>query len=158
MKKIYPKDTNPRKIGTKGRQLAFSSLNANLWEYHEITGSDFGIDGEVEFSHDGEFRNERFYCQIKGTEKLTILKDKKTISFNEFPVKTLNYALNSRIPFFLFLSDVTNEMVYFVLLNDELITNAEYNEQKTITIHLPLENCIQTNEQKLVDELLSFYK
>lgn len=154
----YPKDSEARKIGTRGRQLVISSFDADRWDYHEKTGGDYGVDAEFEFSNNNEFRNEKFECQIKATTNINFIKNKSIISFNNFPVKTLNYALNSRLPFFFLLADITNSAVYFLLIDDECVFNAKYGSQQTTTLHIPVSNRLETNESKLIKQMLSFYK
>lgn len=158
MSKTYPQDSSARKIGTKGRQLVFSSFNANRWDFHEKTGGDYGVDAELEYSNNGEFRNEKFECQIKATTKAKFIDDGKSLSFSNFPVKTLNYALNSRIPFFLLIADVTKSLVYFLLITDKFVPSNGYDDQLTVTVHIPASNCVQTNEGQLIKEMMSFYE
>ena len=159
MNVIYPKDSETRKVGSKGRQIVHSAFDAERWEYRELTGVDVGTDAEIEYSHDGEFRNEKFICQIKTTKNINTLKSGLHIAFGSFPVKTYRYALNLMVPFYFLLVDVLNEKVYFLRISKDLLPRCCISENhRTLTLHIPIVNCVQTNEEKLISELLDFYR
>lgn len=145
----YPQDSETRKIASIGRQIVHATFDANNWEYHEKTGGDYGVDAELEYSHNNEFRNEKFECQIKATRKLK-RNTKGNIVFNQFPVKTLNYALSSALVFIFLLVDVTTKSVYYLKLDHSVIPQKEYNKQKTITLYIPQNNKLPDQEQKII--------
>ena len=149
----YPKDSPSRKIASAGRAIVHSSFDSNKWDYKEVTGNDFGIDAIIEYSNNDEFRNEKFECQIKATNNISIIRKGNIIAFNKFPVITLNYALNSRLPFFFLLVDVNKKYVYFVQLNEYVAFKENYNTQSFITIHIPLENRLDKNEQAIISAI-----
>ena len=157
MNNIYPKDSEARRIGSRGRQIVHSIFNVERWEYHEITGNDYGVDACIEYCNNGEFRNEKFDCQIKATGKIKILKN-NNISFNSFPVITYNYAKNGRTPFVFLLVDIEMFKVYYFFINNFDVKKENYNSQKTITINIPQNNCINDNEKEFIAKLLQFYE
>lgn len=149
----FPKDTEARKIASKGRQIVHNIFNVDRWEYREKTGNDVGVDAELEFSNQGEFRNEKFECQIKATENIVVRADGDVV-FNKFPVKTMNYALNSRLVFIFLLVDVTNNVVYFLKLDNQVSLKADYNDQKTITLYVPQDNILPDKEKEIISYIV----
>lgn len=151
MNNNYPKDCSARKIASRGTQIVHYVFDANRWIYREKTGNDYGIDAELEYSNNDLFKNEKFECQIKATQQVNYLKDEKIITY-PFPVKTLNYAINSLIPFFFLLVDVKNEEVYFIQLKKEMLDGKDANQQ-TINLHIPICNNIREEENLIIDAI-----
>lgn len=151
MDEIYPKDNTARQIGSRGTQIVHYSFKADKWVYHELTGNDYGVDAVLEYSNNGLFKNEKFECQIKATKNLAVLKNKKTISFS-LEVKTLNYAVNSTIPFFLLVVDVNTEMIYFIKLEKKMKEKIGKN-QKKVNVHIPMSNNLRDNESIIINAI-----
>ena len=114
---IYPKDSNSRIVATEARKLFPNHLNSKYWEHHEQTGSDHGTDMVIEFIEHNEFNNNKIECQIKGTEHIELYSKRNYISY-PLDVKTINYGLNCNNAFVLILVDTSNDVVYFVVLQD----------------------------------------
>lgn len=152
----YPKDCQARKIGSKARQLLHFKVDTEHFEYRESTGVDEGCDCIIEYVENNHFKNNLIFGQIKGTTSITILKDSKTISF-PLELKTIYYALNCNNAFLLFLADVTNQIVFYLPLQDyfSTIDLTQLREtQKTLNVHIPIEN----NFEKKQDILRSLSK
>lgn len=141
----YPQDCEPRKIGSKARQIVISSFNMEHWEFHEKTGNDYGIDIELELSEDNEWKNNRIEGQIKGTTSLKVSSNKQYISFS-LNCYTIKYALNSPYSFVLFLVDVLNSVVYYLPIQEYFIVNNDLTDkldsQSTINVHVPTTNIV----------------
>ena len=158
----YPKDSPQRRIGSRARGIvhyAFSKIGQ--WEFHEATGNDFGIDCYIELSEDGEFCNKKFEGQIKGTTNPKRLKQEKAFSFS-MDAKTIIYGLSSHTAFVLLYVDVNQEVVYYLPIQDYFISRPEMfkkldTDQKTINIHIPLDNVVLENDFDLVQIAKSTY-
>lgn len=149
-----PKDIPARKIGTRARSIVPYKLNSDIWDWHEITGTDHGTDMILEFIENDKYVNKNIDCQIKGTKSLPILKS-GVISF-KIEIKTLNYALSSSRPFVLLVVDILKEDVYYLLMQDYFISNKEFFEklnqkQDYLNVHIPMTNRLNKNSIELVE-------
>ncbi|MBP3255309.1 MAG: DUF4365 domain-containing protein [Clostridia bacterium] len=125
---IFPRDCSARAIGSKARAIFPNKLNLNHWEFHDLTGTDHGTDMIIEYIEDEEFKNNKIECQIKGTMNLKKMIKKDHISFS-LDVKTINYALNCKYAFILFVVDVNCEDVYYIAIQDYFIANPDCFEK-----------------------------
>ena len=155
-----PKDCSARAISTRARSLVVYKLNAEKWEWHEQTGTDHGTDMVIELVENEDFVNKKIEAQIKGRTTITVLKNGE-ISF-DLDVKTVNYALGSSNAFVLFLVDVTDEIVYYLPIQDYFIANkdkfkAAENNRTTVNVHISADNIVTNNTEKLVDIAKSVY-
>lgn len=155
-----PKDCPSRVIGAKARAIVHYAIPAENWEFHEMTGSDHGIDCSIELVEDNEFMNKRIEGQIKGTRNIHFLKD-GSISF-AMDVKTINYGLESPTAFVLFLVDVDEEIVYYLPIQDYFVSDKSRfeqlaNNQKTINLRVPTDNIIGSNDFELQQIAKSVY-
>ena len=156
-----PKDCSPRVIGTKARQLVHSSFNAERWEYHEITGTDHGLDCIIELVENEQWGNKKIEGQIKGTRKLQKLKNKNVFSF-PLDVKTINYGLGSSVAFVIFLVDVDEERVYYLPLQDYFISDLSLfdrseSDQDKMNLHIPCDNIVSDDDFELQQIAKSIY-
>lgn len=159
--KKYPKDCNPRKIGTKARAIFPNKLNIDNWEFHEMTGTDHGTDMIIEYIENEKFTNRKIECQIKGTATLENLKKLNYYSFS-LDTKTINYALNSSIAFLLIVIDIQTENTYCIPIQDYFIANSYLyskleNSQKSIAIRFDEDNLIDKYEDELKNLAKSTY-
>ncbi|MBZ9686813.1 DUF4365 domain-containing protein [Clostridium estertheticum] len=137
---------------------------------------DYGIDLDIEL-FDYEEKScislgEHLFVQLKGTEHIKCVtasikehpdfvekgdiqhvNKRKVISFSiETALLSLVERMGSAVPVLLIVVDVGNSKGYFVCLNDYIekviIQNGiNYNNQKELTIHIPLEN--ELNEESI---------
>lgn len=155
-----PKDASSRVVSTRAKNLVVYNLNAEFWEWHELTGTDHGTDIIIELVENEEYSNKKIEGQIKGRSSLKILKD-GSISF-DMDVKTINYALGSVVAFVLFLVDITEEIVYYLPIQDYFIANphlfesAEHN-CSTVNLHIPPDNIVCNNDNDLREIAKSAY-
>lgn len=148
-----PKDCSSRVIGSTARQLVHASINTVNWEFHEITGTDHGIDCVLELIDDEQWTNCKIEGQIKGT------RNPVRIACGDFSfdmsVKTINYGLSSNNAFVLFYVDVDNDKVYYLSLQDYFIENKNLfdrleKNKTTLTLHIPKENIVNKNTIELI--------
>ena len=145
----FPKDCNARVINTEARKIFPNSLNSMYWEHHEQTGTDNGTDMVIEYVENEEYRNYKIECQLKGTMHIDKYKRKNYISF-PLDIKTINYGLNCKNAFVIFLVDVSSPKVYYVALQDYFIANKTFfynvgNNKETFSIRFN-ENDVLTKE------------
>lgn len=155
-----PKDNSARAVSTRAKTLVVYNLNAEFWEWHEMTGTDHGTDIIIELVENGEYSNKKIEGQIKGRSSLKILKD-GNISF-DLDVKTINYALSSSTAFVLFLVDTTEEMVYYLPIQDYFIANSQLfesaeNNDSTVTLHISPDSIVCNNDSDLREIAKSVY-
>ncbi len=154
---LFPRDDEPRRIGTKAEAIFHYKIDPAYWVYRTQSNIDRGTDIVLELVEDGEFRNHRILCQIKGTKNPQRLKDETTLTF-PLDVRTINYALSGHEPFLLVVCDVSEEVkeAYYLPIQEYFINNQELftkttSGQKTINLHIPIENSIFQNDQPLRD-------
>ena len=157
MQKRLPKDVPARVVATRARSLVAYKLDAQMWEWHEQTGTDHGTDMMIELVEGEVYTNRKIEIQIKGRTTLTHLST-GDISI-EIDVKTVNYALSSANAFVVFLVDVTKEDVYYLSIQEYFIHNPEKlkaasNNKASINLRIPAGNIINGN----VEELCSIAK
>ena len=145
---MYPKDTEQRKNGTKALSILCYQLDSNHWDFKQETGNDVGRDCIIELSEDDEWRNHKIEGQIKGRSSLDFIKNGTYISF-PLEVKTINYAINSKNSFVLFLVDLKTEKIYFENVQDYILNNnlaKKLENQKTINISIDVNNCLPNGD------------
>ena len=76
--------------------------------------------------------------------------------------KTIIYGLSSHTAFVLLYVDVNQEVVYYLPIQDYFISRPEMfkkldTDQKTISIHIPLDNVVLENDFDLVQIAKSTY-
>lgn len=154
-------DTQQRKIASKAWAIVHYKLNSEHWIYQEKTGNDVGRDCIIELSEDNHFSNNKIEGQIKGFIAAEPLKTASCFSFS-MEVKTILYALAANSAFILFYVDVKNENVYYLPIQDYFIANnPEFNKlntgQKTISVHIPLDNILSDDDFDLQEIAKSVY-
>lgn len=156
----FPKDCNSRVIGSVARQQVHAAFNAVNWEYHEITGTDHGIDCTIELIESEEWHNHKIEGQIKGTKSPNIISD-GTFSFS-MDVKTINYGLSSANAFVLFYVDVAKENVYYLPIQDYFIANPAMfdkldNNKATLNVRISKDNLVTSDDFELQEIAKSVY-
>lgn len=159
---LLPKDCDARINGSKAAGIVHYQIVQNEhWEFHEYTGTDHGIDCTIELIENNMFINKKIEGQIKGTKFPKKLVNNNCFSF-PLETKTINYGLSSPIAFLLFYVDLTNEIVYYLPIQDYFIANPVLfdtleNNQKTISLHIPCDNILNKNDFDLQQIAKSVY-
>lgn len=150
-----PQRTKNHQIDTLAVRRLLSTLNEN-WVIRDLSERDYGIDLMVEYFDGDKTTGKTAYFQVKGKgSKITILKD-GTISFYDFPVKTLLYAEQFPEPFFLvYLSTLKSEPIYFIWLQHHCRVvldrdNPGWRDEAEVNLSIPSENDLLTSEKRLL--------
>lgn len=156
----FPKDCNGRIIGSAARQQVHAAFDALKWEYHEITGTDHGIDCTLELIENQEWHNHKIEGQIKGTINPQKIKN-GDYSFS-LDIKTINYGLSSSNAFVLFYVDVEASVVYYLPIQDYFIANPELfeklnNNKSSINVHIPCDNIVADDDFELQELAKAVY-
>lgn len=114
----------------------------------EPTGTDYGIDGIIEFKNEKhEITGEEIAIQIKGTESIQSIKNGNFVVSPPIKTTTANYWLNKPQPVFLFCVDVVDSGIYFTDVKKYLIINKDKLEkQESITVRIPTKNTISKRD------------
>lgn len=159
-KKRYPKESTvvSGESGRGGMALVHFVLNPSHWQYREETGPDVGKDVSFEYINEHEWHDGIIRGQVKGTRILEKLTLKKEQAFSwRLDKKTINYALNSKDAFLLFVGDLNTNRVYYLPIQDFFIANPEAYEvmskgTKSMTLHIPFSNEVtRENDGELVE-------
>ncbi|MDY4788159.1 MAG: DUF4365 domain-containing protein [Bacilli bacterium] len=143
------KDSNEQKKERKSLSIVDYKFSANgRWNYRRESGQDVGCDCIIEFvDDDGIYRGKISRCQVKGRQDLKFICNKSLISF-PLESATYNMALTANYLFILLIVDLSSEDIYFLKLNN---LGDKTNNNKTINIHIPVENIFPKNEKGLVN-------
>jgi hypothetical protein len=130
----------------RSRSHIIADLSVNHVEYHilkrgfsvERIQKDYGYDLQM-YSYDnhGEFENGVVYLQLKATDNIEGYEKKRGISYSfSFEGEHLETWLGELMPVILVLFDVSNEIAYWVYVQDYFETQKiRLNpDQKTVTI------------------------
>ena len=118
------------------------ALPPKEWTVYDIK-PDYGKDHKVELVDGGEHTGLTFWVQIKGQKIVRRLKD-GTIAF-KLERKDLDYHNKLLVPLFLIVVDVTNQVGYWVFLQEYVRTrlrNDAWRTQDYIQIHLSASNTL----------------
>lgn len=136
------------------------------WVQRELT-PDYGLDIDLElFDYQDDnciTLGEHVFLQIKGTKKPKYnkihfwgngieQKEKEVINYS-LEVSELNLVerMGSAIPVLLVMVDLKNKKAYHICLNDYIkkvlpYQNSDYKKQSTITVHIPTDNIISSDD------------
>ena len=158
----YPADCDQRKIGTRAAQILHYKLDADHWEYKQVTGNDVGRDCILELSENNQWKNHKIEGQIKGKREPNMIQNDQFVSF-PMDVKTINYALQSSIAFVLFVVDTTKEIVYYQPVQEYAIANPQLldklsGNQKTVNIRIPKQQILSYDDRELQGLATKTYK
>jgi len=150
---VIPKDCSQRKICSRANAILHYKIDSEHWEYRLETGNDVGRDCTIELTEDNEWRNNKIEGQVKGQTNPNLILKGEYISF-PMDLKTINYALNSRYAFVLFVVDITNEIVYYQAIQEYFIScpsryEKKNEDQKTINIRIQVSNMISESDSEL---------
>lgn len=161
---LFPKDCEARIRCSKAEGIVhYQITQKEHWEYHQCTGTDHGIDCIIELVENDNFTNKKVEGQIKGAKSPKKLKKDDCFSFS-LEIKTINYGLSSSTAFVLFYVDTTNEIVYYLPIQDYFIAHPslfdilENNlDQQSISLHIPCDNILAKNDYDLQQIAKSVY-
>lgn len=151
---MFPKDSPQARTGARARAVLHYALDSYIWEYHEETGLDVGRDCVIELIEEGEYRNHKIECRVKGTENVERFRLKDG-SFS-VPIKTatLNYGLSSAVPFVVFLVDNKTEDVMFIEVTEYFSSHQNQRErlgrQEKLSIPFSPDKTLINNGEELV--------
>lgn len=149
-------------------------------EYSPDYGIDLDVE-LFEYLGDGKYRTrgEHVLFQVKGTERIckkviklysrmNVEKEYKKIESDFCMMEVVQYAIDtdllitvermgSAVPVLLCVVDVVNRTAYCVCLNDYIEKilipeNPDFLNQKSVTINIPVRNCVNTEEGKHIIE------
>ena len=117
------------------------SLAPTNWIVREVSERDYGIDAYIEFvSTNGDVTGELFFAQLKAVQQLTWRQSETDALASSSPsVKTSAAAYWNQLPtpVFLFVADLAEENIYFLLVQDYIRRNFDsLDNQGTITFPL----------------------
>jgi len=151
---------NAHIIDTKATRLLFSILNYNFL-IRNLEERDYGIDLTIERFNDDKPTGNFALFQVKGTDDafITVRKNNTSlIKLPKFPVKTIEYALLFKMPFFAIYVSNRDKLAYFLHLQKyaELILNMQkknWRMASSVTLFFPVENELSKNSDKLIEIL-----
>ncbi|EKF9179501.1 DUF4365 domain-containing protein [Vibrio cholerae] len=146
----YPMRSNSHVTDEKAIALIKETL-IDSWVVRDPEGRDYGIDLQLERFDEGYPTGDFIFAQVKGTEK----EFDHEVKLQNFPVKTINYALLFSVPFFVFYTSVKSKTTKFIWLQKYAEINLDihkpkWREQSTVTINFPIENDIDLNVEKII--------
>lgn len=149
-----PTETESQKIGSLGHSIAELQIKqSKFWIARNLT-EDYGIDIELEFSHN-QVKGRFIKAQIKSHG--TILTNTDLLS-ESFSKSFLRYVYECRIPIILIIVSVDNSKSWFIWIQKWLIDSNNisniYDEThtKTLSVNVPVKNDFATGLKK---ELIS---
>ena len=145
-------DRDIENVGRGGLALVHYAFDYNHWEFRQETGADRGTDCILEYIDGKEWHHSVIKGQIKGTKiaEYYLLKSGEYFSF-PLEKRTINYALRSNDSFLLFFSDLKNEIVYYLSIQDYFINNPdEYvrleKETNSMNMWIPVVNIVRKDD------------
>jgi len=148
-----PKRTRSQKIGASAADL----LNSTFVKFCNVIpvpqDRDFGIDFICEIMQGEKPTGKLFNIQCKGKEEAKVENDSITVPIK---VTTLNYWLLQSNPTFLIVIDCQNRVFYWSFPQDFIKSlTQKWQNQKTVSIPVPLENYFGQNVNNLPNQLVS---
>lgn len=150
---------------TKGRvkKLIDETEYSNIsMLFREISERDYGIDAIIEIFKNDNPTGIFALIQVKGTEN-KIEKNKKSDDVScSISTSNARYAFQQNIPVFLTYVSLKNKSGFYYVslqkaLKEKKIKEDSLNEQKSITIRIPINNYIDSEVDNLVNEILEYY-
>lgn len=122
---------------------------------------DYGIDYEIEIVENQEVTGKRIWIQLKSTKNIDIktqnitgTEEVQSIKYITYqtPVNLLEYSLSCDFPLILGIVNLTDEMIYWIPLQEEITMNLEnknptWREQDTVVIHIPYHNNLKDDPE-----------
>ena len=159
-----PTRTEQHEIDTMAVRFVRDSI-PSYWIDRELSERDYGIDLALEFfskdqdAQTGQRKSTGLLSlqQIKGTtQELSI--NKGYLAFPNFPVKTLVYAMQFKIPFFFIVVCMNKEkkQAYYLWLQDFIknkgngLLNRNWRSQETTALYIPTSNDFINSQDNFV--------
>lgn len=157
-----PKRTESHRIDSLAMRFIRTKLPV-YWIDRDLSERDYGIDLAIEIfnKENNSIESEKStgllsLIQVKGTS-IPLEEHDEYYKFPAFPVKTLNYALQFKIPFFLIVVSVNanslqNSTAYFLWLQDyikkedNIFLKKNWQKKDTITLYIPKNNNFVTKQ------------
>ena len=113
---------------------------------------DYGIDLVIEIVKNGNVTGAHFLVQLKGTDSIEILKS-GYISYS-CETSTLQYFLERPELVIFLVYDSKEKVGYWIWVQDFIRNNlkADWGNQKTATIHIPLQNKFDQESVKVIEQ------
>lgn len=148
-----PRRTKSQRIGTSAADL-LSSVFAKFCNIIPVPqDKDLGIDFICEVMQEEHPTGKLFNVQCKGKEEAEAKGNLITVSIK---VTTLNYWLLQPNPTFLIIVDCRNSVFYWSFPKDFLRSlSNNWQEQQTVSIPVPIQNCFERDINTLPDQLVS---
>jgi Domain of unknown function (DUF4365) len=148
-----PKRTKSQKIGVSAADL-LSSVFAEFCNVIPVPQErDFGIDFICEIMQGEHPTGKLFNIQCKGKEEAKVESNSITVTIK---VATLNYWLLQPNPTLLIVVDCQNGLFYWSFPQDFLNSlNKNWQEQQTVSIPVPIQNCFGQDINILPIQLVS---
>jgi len=151
---------NAGEIGTEAGRIFGYNLPSQWMFRSQEDQNDFGIDGEVELKDESGKalgKDSVFKIQIKGEEYSKYINEGKILSF-KLKKDRLKYYFEFKVPVILVVVEVSSEKIFWVpITSDENLRRKafESGENKSIQIHLPIENTLVRKNNELANEMIS---
>lgn len=131
------------------RMQGFSSERLNIGRgdviFRELTGRDYGVDGQIELFENGEPTGRIAYIQLKGTsKKIEKLKRTDEVSCTGISKSNISYCRQQNVPVMLaYISTADNTFYYIDLQSVYQQTLNAIGDHESGTVRIPLENSSQ---------------
>ena len=157
--------TEPHAIETKSQDIIRKKIDSFFDNgdalYRDISGRDYGVDAILELFDDGDPTGMISLLQIKGTSMPIVpLKRDSVVSCN-ISSSNAKYALQTKIPVILiYVSCTPPSAFYYVKIQDALTEKQLRNihRQKSITVRIPIANCIIDDLEPLFEIVRNNWK
>ena len=159
------KRISTHKIETLSNDIVRKYINAFITDdgtsmlFREVTERDYGVDAILELFENDNPSGKIAFLQIKGTQN-TIQPMKKSAAVScSLTTSNLHYAQQKNIPvILLYVSIEKPEYLYYVEVQTVLDSVSGKFAQKSVTIHIPVENIAgRTGLEKLIEIVRKYY-
>lgn len=130
--------------------------------FRDLTERDYGIDAVMELFDAGNVTGKFALLQLKGKKHkiVPLITDKSKVSC-KISASNASYALQQNIPVILIYASLEEKENFYYIALQKAITADHIKKmkdgQETITIHIPIQNCIAEGIQPFFDIVNTFY-
>ncbi|MGC1391238.1 MAG: DUF4365 domain-containing protein [Bacteroidales bacterium] len=131
----------PQHISETASFKLFSKKIPDNWIIRELTERDYGIDCYLEMTNDqNELTGELALIQLKSRKAIPWTKD-EYYTLTDINISTSNYWYKIVVPVFIFLTDIENQELYFLSVDNYIKRNfKEYAKQDTFNYKIEKSN------------------